>query len=312
MALVRRRWTGVAIGLVQILSLACKKKPPEPSCDERTRELAAWIESLASEGESVPRGTVVALDDPPRVGVDGVEIELDAGRVSLGGASSASTSDPATLLNELNSWLKWFRNSGRRSAPEKETTDLPVRLSIRPNTRWLDAVTLLEALGKAGVQRVGFVFIGKSLLAPPAETSVSRWFQEHPQGVDDSSWSKPLAVPTRAFLQCPEVVVAIGASSGRSLDASGRARILADLPPEIRKCACKVDVEAVKAALWAEYRRYDRLPTLTHTVLVGTKGAAGVVGVEAGAAEPWEKVAPRVTAASAKHTPIAFGVAASP
>ena len=45
---------------------------------------------------------------------------------------------------------------------------------------------------------------------------------------------------------------------------------------------------------------------------VATKGAAGVVTVEASAVEPWEKVAPRVAAASAKHTPIALGVTTSP
>ncbi len=310
MATAGRWWTGVAIGLMYVVTFACKKKPPEPSCDERTRALAVWMESLASEGEPVPRGTLVALDDPPQVGVDGVEIELDAGRVTLGGTSSASTSDPATLLNELKSWRKTSEDV-RRFRPQKES-DLPVRLSIRPNTRWLDAVTLFEALGKAGVQRVGFVFIAKSLLLPPAETSISRYFQEHPQSVKDQSWSKPFTAPTRAFLQCPEVVVSIGATSGESLDPSQRTRMLAELPPSIRECHCKVDVEEVKAALWAAYQRYDKAPTLTHTVLVGTRGAAGVVAVEASAVESWEKVAPRVTAASAKHSPIFLGVATSP
>ena len=268
------------------------------------------MEGLAGEGEPVPRGTLVAIDDPPQVGVDGAEIELDAGRVKLSGGSSASTSDQATLLNELKSWRK-LSEDVRRFRSQKES-DVPVRLSIRPNTRWLDAVTLFEALSKAGVQRVGFVFIGKSLLLPPAETSISRYFQEHPHSVKDSSWSKPFTAPSRAFLQCPDVIVSIGATSGESLDPSQRTRMLAELPPSIRQCHCKVDVEEVKAALWAEYQRYDMVPTLTHTVLVGTKGAAGVVTVEASAVEPWEKVAPRVAAASAKHTPIALGVTTSP
>ena len=310
MTTARRWWTGAAIGLVYVVSFGCKRKPPEPSCDERTRALAVWMEGLAGEGEPVPRGTLVALDDPPQVGVDGAEIELDAGRVKLSGGSSASTSDQATLLNELKSWRK-ISEDVRRFRSQKES-DVPVRLSIRPNTRWVDAVTLFEALSKAGVQRVGFVFIGKSLLLPPAETSISRYFQEHPQSVKDSSWSKPFTAPSRAFLQCPDVIVSIGATSGESLDPSQRTRMLAELPPSIRQCHCKVDVEEVKAALWAEYQRYDMVPTLTHTVLVGTKGAAGVVTVEASAVEPWEKVAPRVTAASAKHSPIALGVTTSP
>lgn len=312
MSIARRAWTGAAIGVVLAFPFACKKKPPEPSCDERMDALQAWMEHLRGEGEAVQRGTLASLDDPPRIGIDGDDIVLDASRVTFGGSSSASTSDPATLLSELKKWRDASQSVRRQLRMDKTESDGPVRLSIRPSTRWLDVVTLFDTLGKAGVERVGFVFIGKTALTPPAETSVSQWFQEHPHSVADGSWSKPLTPPTRALFSCPDVVVSIGATRGESIDPSQRTRILAELPPSLRKDGCKCDVEAVKATLWAAYGRYERVPTLTQTVLVGKKGAVGVAVVEASADEPWEKVVPRVTAASAKHVPVAFGVATSP
>jgi hypothetical protein len=308
----RRCWTGVVTGAVFVLAFSCKKKPPEPSCDERVRALESWMQALGSEGASVPRATLVTLDEPPRAGIDGSDIELDAGRVTISGGLSASTSDPATLVNELNTWRNAVDNVRRQIRPGEEGRDRALRLSIRPGTPWPDVATLFDALAKAGFQRVGIVFIGKSALSPPADTNVSRWFQQHPNSVADSSWSKPLAAPSRAFIQCPEVIVPIGASAGESVDPSQRTRMLADLPPTLRKCDCKVDLEAVKAALWAEYGRYENAPTLTHTVLLGTKGAPGVVDVQASGGETWEKAAPRVVAAAAKHLPVVFSVATSP
>lgn len=307
-----RHWVGAAIGALVIAAAGCKKKPPGPSCDERVRALESWMQSLASEGESAPRGTLAALDEPSRPGIEGQEVELDSGRVKLSASSSASTSDTATLVNELTSWRKAAEDVHRRLHPGETGSDSAVRLSIRPSTRWLDVVTLFDALGKAAFQRVGIVFIGRSLLSPPADTNVSRWFVQHPKSFDDSSWSKPLSVPGRAFMQCPGVVAPIGASAGDSIDSLQRNRMLTDLPPTIRKCDCKVDVEAVKAALWAEYGRYENVPTLTHTVLVAAKGAAGAVDIQGSAGETWEKMAPRVAAAAAKHTPVAFDVTTPP
>jgi hypothetical protein len=141
---------------------------------------------------------------------------------------------------------------------------------------------------------------------------VSRWFQEHPNGLDDSSWSNPMSAPGRAFMKCPGLIVPIGGSAGGSIDPQQRDRMLADVPPTLRDCDCKMDVEAVKAGLWAEFGRYDKVPTLTRTVLFATKGTAGAVEVNAGAGESWEKIAPRVAAAAAKHSPVVLGIATSP
>lgn len=313
MAMGRRRWIAAAIGASLLVASACKKKPAGPSCDEQVNALGTWIQTLSSEGESVPKGTLAVLDEPSRPGIDAPDLELDSGRVKLSVTSSASTSDPASLVNELTSWRKSVGDVWRQLHPgQPAKEDFAARLSIRPSTRWSDVVTLMDALGKAGFTRVGFVFIGKSAASRPADTNVSRWFEENPRGFDDMSWSKPLSVPGRAFMKCPELIVPIGGSAGDSIDSQQRNRMLADVPPTLRECDCKMDVEAVKAAIWAEYRRYEKVPTLTHTVLIGTRGTAGAIDVRAGAAETWDKMAARVASAADKHSPIVFAVATAP
>lgn len=290
----------VWLGVMGTFGAGCRKKGP--ACSERVEALDAWMQQLAAEGDAVPKGSVVSVDERSNVGVDGTDIELDGARVVFE-QHTASTADPSSMQEELRK-QRGARIDVAKRLLLKDAEELAARLRIRPSTTWHDVVTTFDALGRVGYTRVAIVLIGKSSVTAPTSTDVSQWFEEHPSKSDD--WSMP-AAPARALLQCPKLLTPLRATSDTSIDRNTKSKTLhEDVPMEMKACGCQVDDEAVKAIIWSSYGRYSGVPSLTHTLVPGTRGAAGVVEVTAAASVSWESMATRVLQAASKNMPVAL------
>jgi hypothetical protein len=225
------------------------------SCDQQTADLERWVLDHLAEGDAVlldlmaeppqvaykPNG--LYLNDPAYMAIGETMILFEGRAVG----PTRQVSDRLVIIHELHAALK--KGSKAR--------DIVVQADGR--VRWPVVASVAANVAEANHDSVVFVFAPRESMARPESDLF-------PQQVDPSKnvpleGDKDAGTKKKVFAACPEAQAAVNKAVAPNSGLT-RKQIVEQfgklLPPAIRACECKVNLQDVRAIIWGFHRWSDR------------------------------------------------------
>jgi biopolymer transport protein ExbD len=227
-----------------------------PTCDQQTADLERWIADYVAEGDAVlldltvkppqvdhkPNG--LYLNDPAYLAVSETMILFNG--VPVG--RTRDITDRLVSIDELGAALK----KGNKA------NDIVIQADGR--VRWAAVASAAAIVAEAGHDSLIFVFAPRKSMAKPESDLF-------PQQLDPSKKAPLLGdqdagTKRKIFAECPEAQAA--ASKAAEPNGGLTPRQVVEqfgklLPPSIRACQCRVNMQDVRALIWGFQRWSDQV-----------------------------------------------------